>query len=52
MSPQCPYLDKDCPKIEDVQSQVRDQGKDIKTIFRYLYVIMGMVAVNWGITLW
>lgn len=50
--PECPYLDKECPKVAEIEEKVSEQGKDIKTIYKYLYIIMGMVAVNWGFTLW
>lgn len=48
----CPYQDKPCPKIEDLTD--RDDGQDsrLRNIERVLYIIVGMVAVNWGFTLW
>lgn len=48
----CPYQDKDCPKIEKVRKKDEGQDKDIKTLSRMVYVIAGMIAINWGLTVW
>lgn len=59
MNPKCPYDDKECPKIKELENDIFNLQKeinilktDIQTISRYLYLIIGMVAVNWGISLW
>lgn len=52
VSAQCPYSDKDCPKIEDIKASDRSQDRRIANIERILYVIVGMIAINWGISLW
>lgn len=48
----CPYLDKDCPKIKEIETEISTLKTEMKTLSRYLYLIIGMIAVNWGITLW
>lgn len=48
----CPYLDKDCPKVVDLDKEVTELKNEIKKINYYLYMIIGMIAVNWGINLW
>lgn len=48
----CPYGDKDCPKIHDLEERDKGQDSRIQNIERILYVIVGMIAVNWGISLW
>lgn len=59
MNPKCPYDDKECPKLMDMEEEIKNLkndiekvNSDIQTISRYLYLIIGMVAVNWGISLW
>lgn len=52
IDPKCPYNDKECPKIKEITSEIEVLKSDMKTISRYLYLIIGMIAVNWGITLW
>ena len=55
----CPYGADSCPKIEELErrleeteERIKGQSTDIKTMMKYLYIIVGMVAVNWGISLW
>ena len=48
----CPYQDKDCPKVKELEDRDRGQDARIRNIERILYIIMGMVAVNWGFSLW
>lgn len=48
----CPYMDKDCPKIQDLENELFTLKDELKTISRYMYLIIGMIAVNWGIDLW
>lgn len=52
VDPKCPYYDKDCPKIKEFQQELDTLKTDLKTLSHYLYLIIGMIAVNWGITLW
>lgn len=49
---QCPYLDDNCPKIKQAYREINDLRKTIKEVQRYLYIIIGMIAVNWGLILW
>ena len=48
----CPYQDKDCPKIIDVGKLVEDNQRRLSNVEKLLYLIVGMIAVNWGVTLW
>lgn len=48
----CPYGADDCPKIEDIEKRAENHEKDISEIKKILYILIGMVAVNWGISLW
>lgn len=59
MSVDCPYGADSCPKVEELErrleeteERIKEQSTDIKTMMKYLYIIAGMVAVNWGISLW
>lgn len=59
MSVDCPYGADSCPKVEELErkleeteERIKEQSTDIKTMMKYLYIIVGMVAVNWGISLW
>ena len=48
----CPYLDKDCPKIKELDKEIENIKTDLKKINYYLYIIIGMIAVNWGVNIW
>lgn len=48
----CPYKDKDCPKVLDVGKIVEDNQRRLSNVEKLLYVIVGMIAINWGVTLW
>ena len=48
----CPYKDKDCPKIIDIGKLVEDNQRRLSNVEKLLYIVMGMIAVNWGVTLW
>ena len=48
----CPYQDKECPKIIDVGKLVEDNQRRLSNVEKLLYLIVGMIAVNWGVTLW
>lgn len=48
----CPYQDKECPKIIDVGKTVEDNQKRLSNVEKLLYLIVGMIAINWGVTLW
>ena len=48
----CPYQDKDCPKVAELRDSDKGQDSRILRIERAVYVIMGMIAIEWGIQLW
>ena len=48
----CPYKDKDCPKIIDIGKLVEDNQRRLSNVEKLLYIVMGMIAVNWGVTIW
>lgn len=48
----CPYQDKDCPKISELKTADKGQDDRIDSIIRILYIIIGMIAVNWGVAIW
>lgn len=48
----CPYLDNDCPKLEDVKSIVDRNARRLDNVEKLLYIIIGMIAVEWGVSLW
>jgi len=49
---QCPYLDRDCPKQIKIEEIARENSKDIKTLYKYIYILMGMLALNTGLIIW
>lgn len=49
--PQCPYMSGPCPKIEDVKEDVDDLKTTLKEVHRILYVIVGILTVNLGVTI-
>ena len=48
----CPYKDKDCPNLIDIGKLVEDNRRRLSNVEKLLYIVMGMIAVNWGVTLW
>lgn len=48
----CPYKDKDCPKIIDIGKLVEDNQRRLSNVEKLLYIIVGMIAINYGVTLW
>lgn len=48
---ECPYGVNPCPKIEDVQDDI-DRMKDaITEIQKSLYIVIGILTINLGVTL-
>ena len=47
----CPYKDKDCPKIIDIGKLVEDNQRRLSNVEKLLYIIVGMIAINYGVTL-
>ena len=48
----CPYKDKDCPKIIDIGKLVEDNQRRLSNVEKLLYIIVGMIVINYGVTLW
>ena len=48
----CPYQDKECPKINDIENDLNFLKKMVFQNQKILYVVIGMIAVNWGVLLW
>lgn len=48
----CPYNDKDCPKLEDLNDRAMMYEKRLANIERVLYIIIGMLAINSGLIIW
>lgn len=48
----CPYQDKECPKIIDVGKAVEDNQRRLANVEKLLYIVVGMIAINWGMALW
>ena len=48
----CPYKDKDCPKVIDIGKLVEDNQRRLSNVEKLLYIIVGMIAINYGVTLW
>jgi len=49
--PVCPYLDKQCPKVAHTDDQVTLNAKRLAKVERLLYVIIGMLAIEYGFVL-
>lgn len=47
----CPYGADGCPKIEDLEQEVKDTRAMIYRMMRTLYLIAGILTVNLGITI-
>ena len=48
----CPYNDKNCPKLEEVNERALNYEKRLANIERVLYIIIGMITINSGLILW
>lgn len=47
----CPYEDRDCPKVSDLEKTVEDNSTRLANVERLLYIIIGMLAVEFGVML-
>lgn len=47
----CPYLDKPCPKVEDIQEELRELRSTQRKMLYLLYAIAGIVASELGVVL-
>ena len=50
MDAQCPYLDKDCPKVENLEQELKEVKDTLKSVLRVLYALAGIVAIQTGIS--
>lgn len=49
--PTCPFMDKPCPKVDDLEREV-DSVKDmVKSMQRTLYLIAGILIAELGVTI-
>lgn len=48
----CPYNDKECPKLEEIKTDVKTNEQRLNNMERLLYIIIGMIAINSGLILW
>lgn len=48
----CPYNDKDCPKLEEIKADVKENELKINRLENLLYIIIGMIAINSGLIIW
>mgnify|MGYP000927942066 CR=1 FL=1 len=47
----CPYQDMDCPKIEDVETELKNVVDDIAAMKRTLYIICGILIAYLGVSI-
>lgn len=52
LNPECPYGAESCPKIDEIKADADDNRRRIQKIEQILYMVVGMIAINWGISLW
>lgn len=48
----CPYQDKQCPKISDLEKDIKFLRKTVFDNQKILYIIIGMIAIEWGVMIW
>lgn len=48
----CPYEDKQCPKINELEKDIKFLRKTVFDNQKILYIIIGMIAIEWGVRLW
>lgn len=52
----CPYQDGECPHIQEVKDELRDESRrmemKIDRIQQLLYVIAGIVSITCGVSIW
>lgn len=47
----CPYGADGCPKIEDLEQELKDTRAMVYRMMRTLYLIAGILTVNLGIAI-
>lgn len=50
-SPTCPYADRPCPKVTDMENDLRATKRTLDEVRALLYVIVGIMAVQLGVNL-
>lgn len=48
---QCPYTDKPCPKVTDLEDRVTRMERNQAVMMRLLYFIAGVVSVSLGVNI-
>lgn len=48
---QCPYTDKPCPKVDELEERVVKMEKNQIMMMRLLYLIAGIVSATLGINI-
>lgn len=49
--PRCPYGDKPCPKIDDLEKDVDTVKETVKSMQKTLYLIAGILIAELGVTI-
>lgn len=45
----CPYQDRDCPKVSDLERTVMNNAGRLANVERLLYIVIGMLAIEMGV---
>lgn len=45
----CPYKDKECPKVDDVQDYVRRLDRKMDLLTKAVYILVGITLVQTGV---
>ena len=45
----CPYQDRDCPKVSDLERTVMNNADRLANVERLLYIVIGMIAIEMGV---
>ena len=51
MTDKCPYGASDCPKIEDIAERVTRDESVLQNMQRTLYIIVGLLMVELGVSI-
>lgn len=47
----CPYGDRMCPKVDDIAQGLKETRKAIHDMHRVLYIIVGILTIQLGVTI-
>lgn len=50
-APTCPYGARECPKVQDLEGRVMRDEELLQQMSRTLYVIVGLLMVELGVTI-